>query len=106
MLTYCKKRFKCEEGFTLIEMSLVLFVISALLLLFIPNLSGRQESAESKSNEAIETVLQSQVDLYIMDQNKQPESFTELKNENYLTAKQVERATDEFKLVNGKVTSK
>lgn len=90
----------------LIEMSLVLFVISALLLLFIPNLSGRQESAESKSNEAIETVLQSQVDLYIMDKNTKPGTFNTLKEANYLTAKQADRATKDYNLVNGTVTRK
>lgn len=106
MLKTKLKQFKREEGFTLIEMSLVLFVISALLLLFIPNLSGRQNSAETKSNEAIETVLQSQVDLYIMDNDSKPSSFDVLKDKNYLTAKQLDRADKEFNLVNGTVSRK
>lgn len=107
MLKNGLRKAKKENGFTLIEMSLVLFVISALLLLFIPNLSGRQESAETTSGEAIETVLQSQVDLYIMDNNNEkPESFDNLRSKKYLTEKQLNRAKDEFTLVNGVVTRK
>ncbi|PRY82165.1 competence type IV pilus major pilin ComGC [Alkalibacterium olivapovliticus] len=104
MIKKMVKKISHDDGFTLIEMSLVLFVISALLLLFIPNLSGRQESAELKSNEAIETVLQSQVDLYIMDKNQKPTSFDTLKSEKYLTENQALRAKNEYTIVNGIVT--
>lgn len=95
-----------EEGFTLIEMSLVLFIISALLLLFVPNLSTRQTSAADTGDEAIASVLQSQVDMYKMDnENKVPATFGEL-GEKYLTAKQLTKATEGFDLVNGVVKAK
>ncbi|MCC5894605.1 MAG: prepilin-type N-terminal cleavage/methylation domain-containing protein [Alkalibacterium sp.] len=106
MLNTMTKRIRCENGFTLIEMSLVLFVISALLLLFIPNLSGSQDSAESKSNEAFETVLQTQVNLYILNDNDKPNDFNKLKTGNYLTDKQITRAIAEYNVVNGIVSAK
>ena len=100
------KWFKLEEGFTLIEMSLVLFIISALLLLFVPNIAGRQESANETSDEAVITVLQSQVDMYKMDKGKNPETFTTMHTEKYLTAKQLE-TTDKYVLsATGEVTAK
>lgn len=98
---------KLESGFTLIEMSLVLFVISVLLILFIPNLSGRQETAAKTGNEAMETVILNQIDLYKMDNNNDyPTSLTELKSNNYLTEKQLERANELFTYSDGKLTSK
>lgn len=98
---------KLDKGFTLIEMSLVLFVISFLLILFIPNLSGRQDGAAKTGNEAMETVILNQIDLYRMDnENKYPDSLTELKSKDYLTDKQLERANELFTYSGGKLTSK
>lgn len=98
---------KRQEGFTLIEMSLVLFIISALLLLFVPNLSSRQSSASDTGDEAIASVLQAQVDLYKMDNsNLPPASFEVMKTSNYLTDKQHEKALEDFKIVDGVVTPK
>lgn len=100
-----RKKLQSEKGFTLIEMSIVLFIISVLLLLFIPNLSGKQESATSTGDSAIVTVLQSQVDMYTMDKKKAPESFDVMKGE-YLTESQLKRANEEFTLTEGTVSKK
>lgn len=98
---------KLDKGFTLIEMSLVLFVISFLLILFIPNLSGRQDGAAETGNEAMETVILNQIDLYKMDNNnKYPESLAKLNEENYLTDKQLLRANELFTYSGGKLTGK
>lgn len=106
MMTKIRKRIQAERGFTLIEMTLVLFIISALLLLFIPNLTGRQETASETGSDAIETVLQSQVELYKMDKGKAPTSFNDMQTEKYLTPQQAKRAADEFNLSGGQVIRK
>lgn len=99
------KWFKLEEGFTLIEMSLVLFIISALLLLFVPNIAGRQESANETSDEAVITVLQSQVDMYKMDnKGNAPDSFNTMKTAGYLTEKQLSNTTGKYTINAGVVT--
>jgi len=103
LLNNCMKR---EDGFTLIEMSLVLFIISALLLLFVPNIASKQNSANATSNEAMVTVLQSQVDMYTMDEKVAPTSFNDMKTKKYLTEKQSTKATDGFTLEAGIVTPK
>ncbi|MER2063315.1 MAG: competence type IV pilus major pilin ComGC [Alkalibacterium sp.] len=98
---------KIEEGFTLIEMSLVLFIISALLLLFVPNLSDRQESAASTGDDAVASVLQAQVDMYKMDHdNKAPASFDAMRNAKYLTEKQAKKAAADFELSGDTVVRK
>lgn len=89
-----KKCFKEENGFTLIEMALVLFVISVLLLLVIPNIGNHQGTAEETGGEALQTVVQAQVDLYIMEYNQTP-SFEDLQTNGYLTANQVQRAQEQ-----------
>lgn len=96
---------KKEQGFTLIEMSLVLFIISALLLLFVPNIAGRQEGANETSNEAVLTVLQTQADMYLMDKNEAPATFSIMKNEGYLTEKQLKSTEGKFTLNAGKVSA-
>lgn len=106
MLNKWKKQFKLDKGFTLIEMSLVLFVISFLLLLFIPNLSGRQDGAAATGQEAMETVLMSQIDLYKMENREAPQRLEDLKSANYLTEKQLERANELFNYSNGVLTEK
>ena len=97
-----RRLLKKEEGFTLIEMSLVLFIISALLLLFIPNLSGKQESASTTGNAAFQTVLQSQVEMYVMD-NGQIADFGEMAKAGYLTSSQLKDAEKDFTINNGTV---
>lgn len=95
-----------EKGFTLIEMSLVLFIISALLLLFIPNISNRQETANGQSTDALEKVLQTQVELYKMDK-KSPVTFDAMKTAGYLTDKQTTEASGYFNLsASGVITRK
>jgi len=95
---------KREEGFTLIEMSLVLFIISALLLLFVPNLSTRQTSAAATGDEALVSVLQAQVDMYKMDKNEDPASLTVLKENKYITQKQFDKADTKYVITNGEVS--
>ncbi|SFC14112.1 competence protein ComGC [Alkalibacterium subtropicum] len=97
---------KREEGFTLIEMSLVLFIISVLLLLFVPNLSGRQTDAANTGEEALVSVLQNQVDMYKMDNDEVPASLTVLKDAKYITDKQFAKADEKYTITDGVVSEK
>ena len=48
------KKFKKKDGFTLIEMLMVLFIIAILLILIIPNITKNIDTAKDKSSEAYE----------------------------------------------------
>ncbi|KYG30989.1 competence type IV pilus major pilin ComGC [Alkalihalobacillus trypoxylicola] len=72
------KPIKGEEGFTLIEMLVVLLVISALLLILVPNMTKNTDSAHAKSCEATVKIVQSQVYAYQIDFNELPESIDSL----------------------------
>lgn len=99
-----KWRKNAQKGFTLLEMLVVLFVISLLLLLFIPNIDTHRRKAEDEGNNALHQVLQTQVDLYIMEGNEKPTMFSELRD--YLSPDQQKQATDNFEIVDGKVIKK
>ncbi|WP_338216618.1 competence type IV pilus major pilin ComGC [Companilactobacillus muriivasis] len=87
---------KIRKGFTLIEMVIVLFIISLLLLIMIPNLVQQKDHADKKSEEAFRTTLVTQAGLYL-ENNPDIESkdvtIEKLKSEKYITIKQAERAT-------------
>lgn len=85
-----KKLFMKEEGFTLIEMAIVLFVISILLLLIIPNISKHQEGAAKTGDQAIVKVVETQKELYRINEKEEP-TIANLLSEGYLTQEQVDR---------------
>ncbi|MBW8348103.1 prepilin-type N-terminal cleavage/methylation domain-containing protein [Bacillus sp. IITD106] len=87
-----------ENGFTLIEMLIVLLVISIILLIALPNVTKQSSSINEKGCDALEQMVQGQVQAYYMDNKKYPSSLSALEgdyvNEGF-----------EFKCPNGKVLS-
>ena len=61
-----------KNGFTLIEMLIVLIIISALLLLILPNVMQHTESAQGKGREAQRQMIENQVMAYQMDDGNVP----------------------------------
>lgn len=84
----CKKR----SGFTLIEMTIVLFIISLLILIIVPNLNGQRKKAESVHNDAMISLVQSQIDAYLIDKGDANVTYQSLKDDNYLNSSQIARA--------------
>ena len=95
-----------DKGFTLIEMVLVLFVISILMLLIIPNVVNQKEKVDAQGTKALVTVVQTQVELYEMEFGTKATTFDMLKTKNYLSETQVKQANDKLTLSNGKVEAK
>lgn len=81
---------KKYRGFTLIEMLIVLLIISVLILLFVPNLAKHKDEVENKGNDAIEKVVETQIDLYELENGKRVPAET-LESEGWITDKQLER---------------
>lgn len=76
------------QGFTLIEMLVVLLIISVLLLLFVPNLTKQKEKVEKTGNAAVVKVVESQAELYAL--NGETATLSKLTSEGYITEKQAE----------------
>lgn len=61
---------KTKQGFTLIEMMIVLLIISILVLLFIPNLSKQKDTVSKQGDEAIVKTVETQIEIYEINNNK------------------------------------
>lgn len=80
-----------KEGFTLIEMVLVLFIVAALLLIIIPNMSKQTKNVESKTNAALVETVETQMELYLLDHDEASVTAEVLANEGYITPDQLEK---------------
>ncbi|BDR56378.1 competence type IV pilus major pilin ComGC [Xylocopilactobacillus apis] len=85
-----KKNHKAP-AFTLIEMVIVLFIIGLLMLLILPNLNSQKKKAENKTDNALVTTIQTQVNLYEDDIEK-PITLEKLKDAGAISNQQVEQA--------------
>ncbi|GEP20040.1 competence type IV pilus major pilin ComGC [Pediococcus argentinicus] len=77
------------KGFTLIEMTIVLFIVSLLILVIIPNISNQRKNAKHIQGNAMTEVVQTQVDLYENEYASLPHSLQELEDKGYLNKKQL-----------------
>lgn len=77
------KKIKGEEGFTLIEMMIVLLIISVLILITIPNVTKHSKSIDDKGCEAYVSMVQAEVESYKMEHLKYPTGFEDLVDKEY-----------------------
>lgn len=82
-------KLRKEEGFTLIEMLIVIMIVSALLLLVVTNIGGVEETVRETTNAGIIQTVDSQKAIYKMKKNKEATS-KELVDEKYITAEQLD----------------
>ncbi|MFC6290220.1 competence type IV pilus major pilin ComGC [Levilactobacillus angrenensis] len=87
---------KRRQGFTLVEMTIVLFIISLLILIILPNLNNQRKRANQIHGHAMVTVVQGQVTAYLEDHpGHHYVDYAALTQEKYLTADQAKRAQEE-----------
>ncbi|HEY4602630.1 MAG TPA: competence type IV pilus major pilin ComGC [Cerasibacillus sp.] len=80
---------KNQKGFTLIEMLIVLMIISVLIILIVPNLTGKTKEVNTKGCDALVAVVQAQVESYALDNGSFPPSLQTLVSEEYITDQQL-----------------
>ena len=64
MMKKIKKMFNKEDGFTLIETTIVLLVIALLTILILPNVSGVTDNVNDSTSTAIVQTVETQQMLY------------------------------------------
>lgn len=84
---------KMHQGFTLIEMLIVLIIVALLMAIIIPNVSGQKERIERQAKENIAQIIDTQVNTYKMVEKDDQATLDELKSNGYLTDKQVAEAS-------------
>lgn len=81
---------KKVAAFTLLEMAVVLFIISLLVLIILPNVAAQRKNASKINRNALQTELNTQAQLYMNDHNVNSVTIADLEQAKYLTASQVE----------------
>lgn len=79
---------KKEDGFTLVEMLIVLLIITVLILLIVPNLTSKGSHIHDKGCDALVMTVQAQVSAYQLDNGKLPNNLESLVSENYISNEQ------------------
>lgn len=102
-----KKWSQKQSAFTLLEMSIVLFIISLLILIILPNVAQQRKNADRIHQRALTSVVQTQVDSYANDTGKNNVTLEQLQKSDYLTSSQVKKARQEhITIVGGKVVQR
>lgn len=87
------KLLKNKQGFTLVEMLIVLIIVSVLSLLIIPNIGDTTKEVDKEAQYALSQVVKSQASLYKLEKGVDA-TYESLKSAEYLTEAQVEKATN------------
>jgi prepilin-type N-terminal cleavage/methylation domain len=85
---------KIRKAFTLIEMVIVLFIISLLLLIMIPNLTAQKDNATKRSDDAFKTTMKTQAELYLDNNNSEETdkiTWEKLADDHYISTGQLKR---------------
>lgn len=86
LIIKCRK----NKAFTLIEMVLVLFIVAALLLLIIPNMTEQANNAKAKTDKALVETVEAQKNLYLLENDGlQSVTAEKLANDGYITQDQL-----------------
>ena len=73
-----------NKAFTLLEMLMVMFIISVLLLLTIPNITKHKKSVDETGCRTYADSVQTQVTAYEMIEGELPSSIQQLKDRGYI----------------------
>ena len=79
------KHLKRQNGFTLIEMLIVLLIISVLILITVPNIAKHFATIDKKGCDAYVSMVQGQVEAYRVDLMTYP-TMQDLVDKGYLKA--------------------
>lgn len=73
-----------KNGFTLLEMTVVMIIVAVLLFVTLPNIQQKEKIIRTKGCEALLEVINSQIMLYEIDHGMTPASIDQLVAEGYL----------------------
>ena len=73
-----------KNGFTILEMMIVMLIVALLLLITLPNIQQKEKIIRNKGCEALLEIVNSQIMLYEIDQLETPTSVQELIDFGYL----------------------
>lgn len=93
-----KHHLKHKKAFTLIEMLIVLVVVALLMAIIIPNVAGQRNRIDEQATENIRDIIETQANTYLLVENDDDVTLTELSTSGYITDKQLSEAVDKLQL--------
>ena len=78
-----------KKGFTLLEMIVVVMIVSILFLLTVPNVTKVINSVDNTACDAMTKVVDAAVVQYKLDNNRMPNSISDLVSGGYLNEDQL-----------------
>jgi competence protein ComGC len=95
-----------KNGFTVLEMMIVMLVIALLLLITLPNIQQKEGIIRAKGCSALLEIVNSQIILYEVENSKTPDSIAELIAGGYLKEEQATCPDQSaVQIVNGQAVS-
>lgn len=96
-----------QDGFTILEMIIVLSIIALIFLLTLPNIQQKQKIIHGKGCEALIEVVNAQILLYEVDHLVPPTSISQLISEGYIKETQARCPAGEMiEVVNGQAQAR
>lgn len=97
-----KKTVNNTDGFTILEMMIVLSIIAVIFLLTLPNIQQKQDIIRDQGCNALLKVVDAQVLLYEVENLSPPTSMSQLISKGYLKESQRRCPSgDRIEIVNG-----
>lgn len=97
-----KKTMNNTDGFTILEMMIVLSIIAVIFLLTLPNIQQKQDIIRDQGCNALLKVVDAQVLLYEVENLSPPTSMSQLISKGYLKESQRRCPSgDRIEIVNG-----
>jgi len=94
-----------KQGFTMLEMIVVISIISVLFLLEIPNIQKTMQNIDNKGCDALLKVVDSAILEFKLEFNDYPDDVYDLVNAGYLSEQQVKCHNNErIVIINGQAT--
>lgn len=75
-----------KKGFTLMEMLMVMFIISILLLLMIPNIAKQKKGVDKTGCESFASMVETQLTAYELIEGSEATSLDQLKEAGYINS--------------------
>ena len=82
-------RGRRPNGFTILEMMIVMLVVAVLLMITLPNVAAKNTIIRKTGCQAMLDVIDSQILLFEIEHDREPVDLNELLNEGYLKEAQM-----------------